>query len=283
MASKTTTFLSWNLNGIRSCASKGLADSVSKFDPDIIAFQETKAATEIVQKLCSELFPNYELYCSSAIKPGYSGVATLVKKGLQFTTHSTTIPDSLYTKEQNELVNLFEKEGRFSILRSKDLTFINVYVPSGTSGPERQALKMKFLDLFSVFLEAELKQQKNILVCGDVNICHQEIDIHHPKEATKRQLTGFLPEERAWVSSILESTFIDCYRHINPLTTDIYSWWSYRAAARAKNLGWRIDYFFCSRSLCPMINDVSIHSSVMGSDHCPITLNMKGDICSALV
>jgi exodeoxyribonuclease-3 len=272
---RSLSLASWNVNGIRACKEKGLKESLQDLEPDIICLQEIKADKEVVQAICLEQFSEYHLHCSSAHKKGYSGVATLVKKELSdLASFSSKLDTEIFSVEEKELLSLFESEGRFSITRLPSLSLINVYIPSGTSGEVRQDLKMKFLDLFLKFLVAEKNKGNELIVCGDFNICHKEIDIHHPKEATKKGLTGFLPEERAWISKMIGHNFIDCFRHLHPDALKSYSWWSYRAQSRPKNLGWRIDYFFCSAGLCAKLKSASIHEKVMGSDHCPISLKL---------
>lgn len=256
---------SWNVNGYRSILAKGLEEFLSTQAPDIVCLQETKIDTQAFSALPP--LEGYTSYLSSAEKKGYSGVMTIVKNSIKdrIKSHSTT------------LGNLeFDREGRFSLTEFEDLTLYNIYFPSGTSGDHRQSFKYEFLDYFLSHLQSlPEKKRKNLIICGDFNICHKEIDIHHPKEATKRQLTGFLPEERAWMDKFTENGFTDCYRHLHGEKPHQYTWWTFRAGARGKNLGWRIDYFFVSNELSKQIKQAEILSEVTGSDHCPIFLEIK--------
>lgn len=270
---KSLKLVSWNVNGIRSCLSKGMSKYVDEHNPDILCLQEIKAEHEIMEKIAKDHFPQYTLFNSSALKKGYSGVSTLVKKDICeiIGEHSTRI----YSKPDSDIKDyseFFENEGRFSITRSQYFTLFNVYIPSGTSGEERQALKYIFLDNFMTALKKELSLDMPVVLCGDFNICHKPIDIHHPKIAEQRQLTGFLPQERAWLDKLIEAGFIDCYRKIHGDIQNIYTWWSYRAGSRPKNLGWRIDYFFCNKLMSNRLKEADIHSQIKGSDHCPISV-----------
>lgn len=258
--------VSWNVNGLRSILSKNLLQVVNSLKPDVLCLQETKISLEQVQN--EILLPNQALRAefSCATKKGYSGVASYFFN-----------PAFLPTGESktNLSVPEFDAEGRFLITTFADICIYNVYFPSGTTGEVRQAAKYRFLDQFFKHLfQLPPEEQKRIVICGDFNICHHDIDIHHPREATKRQLSGFLPDERNWMTRLEDLGFTDCFRHLHPNKHHKYTWWTYRAQAREKNLGWRIDYFFCHHSLIHRLRKTSIHEAILGSDHCPISLEI---------
>ena len=258
----------WNVNGIRSAHGKGLTSYLEKSAPDIICLQETKA--HLAQLSAEQASPlGYTGVFVDAEKKGYSGVATLWRTDLK---HPNLTPEKSAIRFGIGDPT-FDREGRFVISDHKKFLLYNIYFPSGTSGDARQAYKYRFLDAFYNHLAALPKADRDrLVICGDFNICHREIDIHHPKEATKRQLTGFLPEERAWIDRFIQLGFVDCFRLIHGDQTQAYTWWSFRANSRAKNLGWRIDYFFVSTALADKVLGAEIESSVTGSDHCPINL-----------
>ncbi len=256
--------LSWNVNGLRSVLAKGFSGVVKKEGPDVVCLQETKIQDAHIKPLAAELPPGVWEY-SFAAKKGYSGVATLSTPG----AHLLTLRDRGIGNKN------FDSEGRFLISAHPEFTLYNIYFPSGTMGDERQAFKYRFLDAFHRHLsELPAASRERLVLCGDFNICHREIDIHHPVEATKRKLTGFLPDERKWMSSLCELGFVDCFRHVHGDAPGKYTWWTFRAGARKKNLGWRIDYFFVSKKLAKKIRGAEILSEVEGSDHCPITLEL---------
>lgn len=256
--------ISWNVNGIRAASRKGFPDFFNEQGADIVCLQEIKIHEE---QLNGELsFPNYQPYCSYAEKKGYSGVATLSHSGLPL--KEKEIRFGIGAEE-------FDSEGRFVITPYEDFTLYNMYIPSGTTGEARQDFKYSFLDTLSTHLKGlPAKEREKVVLCGDFNICHQDIDIHHPETATKRELSGFLPAERAWLDRLCEMGFVDTFRHAQGDTADAYTWWSYRAGARKKNLGWRIDYFFVAKEMASRVKNAEILASVEGSDHCPITLEL---------
>jgi exodeoxyribonuclease-3 len=244
---------------------------VRELAPDVICLQEVKAFEKDVPSLSDDL-PDYSVAFSSAEKPGYSGVATFVKKSRGITAE--TLRTSL-SKERD----LFAREGRILVTEIESLLLYNLYFPSGTSGDHRQVEKYRFLDLLLAHLTSlPAHDMRRVILCGDFNICHKEIDIHHPKEAEKRKLTGFLPEERAWMDRLVEAGFVDSYRSMHPTTAGEYSWWTYRAGARGKNLGWRIDYQFLAGPLATRINKASLLTTVQGSDHCPTLLSLSAAV-----
>ena len=256
--------VSWNVNGIRSACQKGLAAFLASEEPDIVCLQETKAQPERLEQE-QKTFPGYQICFSSAKKPGYSGVATLFKPGFAPGQIKTAIG-----------IKKYDDEGRFLISDHGDFLLCNTYFPSGTTGDARQSFKYRFLDDYLNFLRRlPARDYERLVICGDFNICHKPIDIHHPAEAEKRQLSGFLPNERKWFDAFTQSGFVDTFRLIHGQKKDQYSWWSFRADSRARNLGWRIDYFMVSQKLAARVKDAAILASVLGSDHCPITLTLK--------
>ncbi len=249
--------ISYNVNGVRSAINKGLITWLKSSNPDILCLQEIKLSeTELVSPLFEEL--GYYCYWYPAQKRGYSGVAILSK----------TKPNNVQYGIGN---SLFDDEGR--ILRADFDTFsiLSMYFPSGSSGDERQGLKMTFLDDFLVYVQELQKELPHLIISGDVNICHREIDIHNPKGNANS--SGFLPEERAWVGKFLDTGYVDTFRHFNQ-EPHHYTWWSYRAGAKQKNLGWRIDYHFATESLKNRLASASFHPDQLMSDHCPIELNL---------
>lgn len=249
--------ISYNVNGVRSAINKGLITWLKTNNPDILCLQEIKLSeTELVSPLFEEL--GFYCYWYPAQKRGYSGVAILTK----------VKPNNIQYGIGN---SLFDDEGR--IIRADFDTFsiLSMYFPSGSSGDDRQGLKMIFLNDFYIYIKELQKEIPNLIISGDVNICHREIDIHNPKGNANS--SGFLPEERAWVGKFLNSGFVDSFRHFNQ-EPNHYTWWSYRAGAKQKNLGWRIDYHFITESLKNNLTSANIHPDQLMSDHCPIELNL---------
>lgn len=249
--------ISLNTNGIRSAQKKGLFDFIDSENPDIFLIQEAKAPeSALFQKEWEER--GYQIFSCLAEKAGYSGVVTFTK----------IPPKSHKTGWGN---GIFQTEGRSVLLEFQNFRLWNLYFPSGSSGEERQAVKFQFLKDLDLILEADKleKQRKPLVLVGDVNIAHTEKDIHNPKGNQKS--SGFLPEERAWMSSFLERGFLDCYRENNPDKVE-YSWWTFRFNARANNKGWRIDYFLAEKSLQKFLQASKIHTEVVLSDHAPIEL-----------
>ncbi|WP_411822556.1 exodeoxyribonuclease III [Leptospira sp. 'Mane'] len=252
-------FLTLNCNGIRSATSKGLVDLIKKEKPDLFAFQETKAPiAEIEKEHWSKL--GYKAYCCIADKPGYSGVAI-------FTKVEPKKSDIGYGD------GIFLTEGRSVLLEFSDFYFWNLYFPSGTSGEERQAIKYTFLDRVNELTKNLQKKKKPLLICGDVNIAHKEIDIHNPKGNEKN--SGFLPEERKWMTDYLSNGMIDCFRILHPEKKDLYSWWTYRFQARKNNKGWRIDYFLGSKKIEPLLKSAKIITEPAVSDHAPVVVEIQ--------
>lgn len=251
--------ISYNLNGIRAATTKGFINWLEEESPEVICIQETKA--QIDQMPTFELNSiGYDCYYFSAQKKGYSGVAILTK----------TKPDQV---TYGMGIEKYDNEGRFIRADYGALSIISVYHPSGTSGEERQDFKMQWLTDFQNYIHELSKTRKELIICGDYNICHREIDIHDPKGNAKN--SGFLPEEREWIDGFINSGYTDSFRHLYPETKDKYSWWSYRHNSRAKNKGWRIDYCMVSDKIKDRIIAADILSKVKHSDHCPVSLTLK--------
>lgn len=247
--------VSWNVNGLRACLGKGFSDFFNEADADIFCVQETK-----MQQDQAELnLAGYEQYWNSAVKKGYSGTAVFTRiKPLSV----------VYGMNREE----HDQEGRMITLEFDDFFLVNTYTPNSKRGLLRLDYRMKWEDDFRAYLQ-QLDQQKPIILCGDINVAHQEIDIKNPK--ANRRNAGFSDEERGKMTTLLQAGFIDTFRHLYPNKTDAYTWWSYFSDARARNIGWRIDYFIVSGRLKESVTNAMIYSEVMGSDHCPIGLEIS--------
>ncbi|MDA3883760.1 MAG: exodeoxyribonuclease III [Bacteroidales bacterium] len=251
--------ISYNVNGIRAAIRKGFVDWLRDEKPDIIQLQEVKAFQEQVDVHEIEEL-GYTIYWFAAEKRGYSGVATFTKEK----------PVSVQYGIGNDF---FDAEGRFLRLDFEDFTVINSYFPSGTTGTIRQEKKEEYLDIVADYCSELQKTKTNILLSGDFNICHTEKDIHHPER--HKGVSGFLPHERVWIDSFLSQGFVDSFRQFHT-EDDAYSWWSYRAGSRKKNLGWRIDYHMVSSALSHYMHDAYILPQVVHSDHCPVVVELEG-------
>ena len=252
------SIVTYNVNGIRSALGKGLVGWLSQTDIDIFCIQETKAQPEQVAErgLFEEL--GYRQYWHSAEKKGYSGVATF----------SRIEPDVVI---EGCGMEQYDREGRILRTDFGDWTLLNCYFPSGTTGDERQAFKMEFLDDFYRWIEALKKERPNLIIVGDYNIAHTEIDIHDP--VRNKKSSGFLPEEREWMSKWFENGFTDAFRFLHPAKVE-YSWWSFRANARANNKGWRIDYQSVSDGIRSRLLEAYQMPDVVHSDHCPVYIKI---------
>lgn len=247
-------FVSWNVNGLRACNGKGFGDIFRDIDADFFCLQETK-----MQEGQLDLeFEGYESYWNYADKKGYSGTA-------------------IYTKHQPLSVSYgmgideHDHEGRIVTLEMEEFYLVCVYVPNSQDGLKRLSYRMKWEDDFRAFLN-NLSQKKGVIVCGDLNVAHEEIDLKNP--STNHMSAGFSDEERAKMTELLNSGFVDTWRFQHPEEVK-YSWWSYRMKARERNVGWRIDYFLVSENLKDRILSTEIHNDIMGSDHCPVELRIK--------
>lgn len=250
--------VSYNVNGIRAAFNKGLESWISDYSPDVACFQEVKAESEQVD-LDNIKKLGYEVHWHSAEKKGYSGVAVFTK----------TKPLHV---EIGCGIEKYDREGRVIRVDFEDYSVLNVYMPSGSSGEERQAFKMIWLDDFYSYISGLKKKVPNLIICGDFNICHKPIDIHNP--VSNKKSSGFLPEEREWLSSFFDNGFVDSFREFNQ-EPDNYSWWTYRYGARKNNKGWRIDYFAVSESLKSRLIGATIEPDAMHSDHCPVTIEIS--------
>ncbi|HEY6162247.1 MAG TPA: exodeoxyribonuclease III [Bacteroidia bacterium] len=250
-----TKIISYNVNGIRAAMGKGLTEWLKAADADIVCFQEIKATADVIDTPALEQL-GYRHYWYPAQKKGYSGVAILSKTEPLHVEYGCGMKD-------------YDDEGRVIRADFKDLSVISAYFPSGTTGDERQNFKYKFLDDFHRYAGDLVKKKPNLVISGDYNICHQPIDIHNP--VNNKDSSGFLPEERAWIGKFIEGGFIDTFRHFNSEPHN-YTWWSFRANSRAKNLGWRIDYHMASKNLEKRLKRAAILPEAKHSDHCPILL-----------
>lgn len=266
MASKNIKIISWNVNGLRSAYRKGFLQFLNRARPHILCLQETKSKLEQLPEDIRKP-KGYDVYFSEAHRAGYSGVATFVRHGI---AHD---PEKI---GRGIGITRFDSEGRFLITEHEEFLLYNIYFPSGTTGEARQNFKYKFLDSVSEHIETlSRKDRERLIVCGDFNICHKEIDIHHPKEATRRKLTGFLPEERRWLDSFLALGLVDSFRSLYPRKSQAYTWWSFRANSRTKNLGWRIDYVFVAARLNEKLKGAKILADCDSSDHAPVEIILR--------
>lgn len=250
--------ISYNLNGIRAAMGKDLAGWLSSQNADVFCIQESKAQPDQVDVAPFEEL-GYTAHWHSAEKKGYSGVITFTK----------ATPDKVEIGCGHEF---YDNEGRVIRTDIGDLTILNIYFPSGTTGDVRQSVKMEFLDYIFDHITELRKTRPNLVVCGDYNIAHNEVDIHNPKGLQKT--SGFLPEEREWMTKYFNSGMIDTFRHFHK-DPHQYSWWSYRAGARQRNKGWRIDYIAASAPLKDKLVNADIHQDAVHSDHCPISVELK--------
>ena len=247
-------FISWNVNGLRACEGKGFRDIFKELDADFFCLQETK----LQEGQIDLQFPGYESYWDYAEKKGYSGTAI-------FTRHK---PLSV---SRGLGIDAHDHEGRAVTLEFEQFYLVTAYVPNSQDGLRRLDYRMAWEDDFRAYLKS-LDERKPVVVCGDLNVAHQEIDLKNPK--SNRRNAGFTDEEREKFSLLLEAGFTDTFRYFYPDKEDIYSWWSYRFKAREKNAGWRIDYFLASNRLQPQLRSAAIHTEIFGSDHCPVEVNI---------
>lgn len=244
--------ISWNVNGLRACINKGFAEFVNAEKPDILCLQETKMQPE---QLDFHLEGYYDFW-NSAVKKGYSGTVTFTKQQPKSVRFDMT--DQTHTGE-----------GRIITCEYDNFFLVNVYTPNSQRELARLGYRMEWEDAFRGYL-GELKQEKDVIVCGDLNVAHKEIDLKNPK--TNQNNAGFTPQEREKFTNLLDSGFIDSFRYLYPDKTEAYTWWSYMFRAREKNAGWRIDYFLLTPNLLSKLQDSIIYSEIFGSDHCPVGL-----------
>lgn len=244
--------VTWNVNGLRACLTKGFEESMLGLNFDILGIQETKMQPGQAQVD----FPGYEEFFNSAVKKGYSGTAVFTKIKPIETTFNFEGHDD---------------EGRAIICEYENFYFITVYVPNAQDKLKRIEYRMAWEDDFRALVE-ELDKKKPLIICGDMNVAHEEIDLKNPK--SNRGNAGFSDEERGKMTELLGAGFTDSFRYLYPDTKDVYSWWSYRFNARANNAGWRIDYFIVSDRIADKIKEVTIHTDIFGSDHCPVSLEI---------
>ena len=247
-------FISWNVNGLRACAGKGFSDAFATLDADFFCLQETKMQAG---QLDLE-FPGYQSYWNYADKKGYSGTAIYTRHTPLSVAYGIGIDDH-------------DHEGRVITLEMGDFFLVTCYTPNSQDGLRRLDYRMTWEDDFRAYL-LRLDQKKPVIICGDLNVAHEEIDLKNPK--TNRMNAGFTDQEREKMTTLLQSGFTDTFRHLYPEQVT-YSWWSYRFQARQKNAGWRIDYFLISDRLCDRLADAKIHTDILGSDHCPVELLLK--------
>lgn len=248
-------FISWNVNGLRACNDKGFSDIFKNLDADFFCLQETKMQAGQLDLA----FDGYESYWNYAEKKGYSGTAI-------FTKHKPISVAYGINKEEHD------KEGRVITLEMEKFYLVTVYTPNSQDGLKRLQYRMEWEEEFRKYLH-ELDKKKPVVVCGDLNVAHKEIDLKNPK--TNRKNAGFTDEEREKFSILLDSGFTDTFRYFYPDKTGIYSWWSYRFQARAKNAGWRIDYFLASSRINDLLESATIHTEIFGSDHCPVEVQIN--------
>ncbi len=247
--------VSWNVNGLRACVGKGFVEIFRNLDADFFALQETKMQEG---QLNLEL-PGYHQYWNYAVKKGYSGTAVFAKEEPVRVTYGIGIEEH-------------DQEGRVITLEYPEFYFITCYTPNSQNELKRLDYRMRWEDDFRNYLK-ELDAKKPLILCGDLNVAHEEIDLKNPK--SNRRNAGFTDEERSKMTQLLEADFTDTFRYFYPELQGVYSWWSYRFRAREKNAGWRIDYFITSKRLDDRLVDAKIHTEIFGSDHCPVELELK--------
>ncbi len=248
--------ISWNVNGIRAVERKNALDWFKEQQPDILCIQETKAMKEQLSKNLTEP-QGYHAFFDSAEKNGYSCTAIFTREK----------PVSISTSVG---VDEFDAEGRVLNVEFEDFSLFNVYFPNGRAKPERLVYKLEFYDRFLEVID-QARKQKPVIFCGDLNTAHKPIDLAHPKENEIN--SGFLPIDREWIDKVVQHNYIDTFRHFDD-SPEKYSWWDYKTRARERNVGWRLDYFFVSKELLPQLKDAFIMSEIMGSDHCPVGIEI---------
>lgn len=251
--------ISWNVNGLRAVINKGFEDFFKEIDADIFCVQETKMQKDQIDDNMKRIFEGYYSYWNSAIKKGYSGTAVFSKTKPINVTYGIGIEEH-------------DKEGRVITLEFENYYLVNCYTPNSKRELERLEYRMIWENEFRNYL-ISLNKIKPVILCGDLNVAHEEIDLKNPK--TNRKNAGFTDEEREKMTELLKSGFTDSFRYLYPNKTECYSWWSYMGHAREKNVGWRIDYFIISKTIEEKVKDSYIYSNVMGSDHCPVGIELR--------
>jgi exodeoxyribonuclease-3 len=246
--------VSWNVNGLRACLGKGFEEFFNTINADIFCLQETKMQPDQAQLD----LPGFEKYWNSAIKKGYSGTAVFTRIKPLSVTYGMNLEEH-------------DQEGRIITVEFEDFFLVNVYTPNSKRELLRLDYRMRWEDDFRTYLK-ELDKKKPVIVCGDLNVAHEEIDIKNPK--SNRRNAGFTDEERGKMTTLLQAGFTDSFRYLHPTEKDAYTWWSYMMKARDRNIGWRIDYFLLSDRLKDSMKAATIHCEIMGSDHCPIGLDI---------
>ena len=251
--------ISWNLNGIRALHKKGLYGKIEEMNPDIICFQETKAQDDQVAEVLENL-KGYYFYSNSAVKKGYSGTAILSK------TEPINVSSNIGIEEHDQ-------EGRVITAEFDNFYIASIYTPNSKNDLSRLGDRQNFDAAFLVYLK-ELEKKKPVIVCGDFNVAHKEIDLARPKPNYNKS-AGFMQEEIDGMDNFINAGFIDTFRYLHPNKSEAYSWWSYRGGARDRNVGWRIDYFLVSKNIIERVQSASILSDMHGSDHCPVEIDVK--------
>lgn len=249
--------VSWNVNGIRAVLKKDFADSFAKLDADIMCFQETKAQCDQVKTAIGDI-EGYHLYTHSAVKKGYSGTAILSKQA------PINVETGIGIEEHDQ-------EGRVIAAEFEDFILVTVYTPNSGSELKRLSYRQEWDAAFLDYLK-KLEARKPVLVCGDLNVAHKDIDLARPKPNYNKS-AGYMQEEIDGIDALCNAEFVDTFRHFNP-DQQTFTWWSYRAGARQRNIGWRIDYFLASKHMLPLIKGAAIHNEIMGSDHCPVSIEL---------
>jgi exodeoxyribonuclease-3 len=250
--------ISWNVNGIRAADKKGLYDWFTKEKPDILCLQEIKALPDQLPPHLRNT-PDYNVFISSAERKGYSGVSTYSK------TNPQNVKNGFGIKK-------FDEEGRILITEYSNFILFNIYFPNGKKNQDRLDYKLDFYDTFLAYADNLKAEGKNIVVCGDFNTAHKEIDLARPKENEK--VSGFLPIERAWIDTFIDHGYVDTFRHFNNQTKQ-YSWWDMKTRSRDRNVGWRIDYFFVNQEFLKYVKNAFIMQDIMGSDHAPVGIEIE--------
>lgn len=251
--------MSWNVNGIRAAQRKGFLDWLAQAQPDMLCLQETKAQPQQLDDALRHP-EGYTSYFASAEKKGYSGVAIYAKHAPLQVREGLGVP-------------LFDREGRTLIAEFSDFVLVSTYVPSGSRDYSRVEYKLRYLDALFGFLEGMRFAGKSLIFCGDINIAHHPIDLARPK--TNKKTSGFLPEERERLDELVALGYVDTFRALHPEQAEAYSWWTMRSGARERNVGWRLDHIWMSSDLLPTLQQAKIHPDVLGSDHCPVSIELN--------